>query len=130
MSIITERYDVNLQLGNSYPQRLRLAQNDNGRLFVFTIYNGAIQYIPTENDAITFEGTRSDGFGYSIGCTVNSNGSVQVRPTKSVTGVAGRGFARLVITKADQMIESAEFDIMVERAAYINPAAAMSLDEE
>lgn len=130
MSIITERYDVNLQLGNSYPTRLRLVQGENGRLFVLTVYNGAVQYIPTETDVITFEGTCADGSGYSLDCTINSSGTVQFRPTKKVTGVAGRGFARLVITKADQMIESAEFDIMVERAAYINPAAAMSLDEE
>lgn len=119
MSIITEEYSVNLTLGNSYPTRLRLVQNDNGRLFKFTLYNGATQYIPDpENTAVTFEGTCADGSGYTLDCTINSNGTVQVRPTKKVTGICGRGWARIVVTKQDQIIGSAEFDVVVERAGY------------
>lgn len=119
MSIITEEYSVNLTLGNSYPTRLRLVQNDNGRLFKFTLYNGATQYIPdTETTAVTFEGTCADGSGYTLDCTINSNGTVQVCPTKKVTGVAGKGWARIVVTKADRLIGSAEFDVVVERAGY------------
>ena len=119
MSIITEEYSVNLTLGNSYPQRLRLVQNDNGRLFKFTLYNGATQYIPdTANTVVTFEGTCPDGSGYTLDCTINSNGTVQVRPTKKVTGICGKGWARIVVTKSDQLIGSAEFDVVVERAGY------------
>lgn len=125
MSIITERYDVNLTLGNSYPNRLRLVQNDNGRLYIFTIYNGAVQYIPGDTDVITFNGTCADGSSYSIECTKNSNGTVQVRPTKRVTGVAGKGYARLVITKADQSIGSVEMEVMIERAPFESEISAL-----
>ena len=95
---------------------IMLSQYDEGYNLVFEIYDGASAADDLSGYTATLKGVRSDTLSYSFTGAV-SNNVLTFEIDTTMTGVAGKGTAEIVLTATDVVYATFNMPVFVEKAA-------------
>ena len=113
--MIYQSYDINMIPGG-VPVIVQLSQYDAGtRTLQFTLYKGSELF--TDSGTVTLRGKKPDGNVFEYECTY-SNGVASIVIEEQMTAVAGKVTCELRVTNSGQVVGSANFVMMVEKAPY------------
>ena len=113
--MIYQSYDINMIPGG-VPVIVQLSQYDAGtRTLQFTLYKGSELF--TDSGTVTLRGKKPDGNVFEYECTY-SNGVASIVVNEQMTPVAGKTLCELRVTNNGQVVGSANFIMMVEKAPY------------
>ena len=114
--MITQPYKLNLIPGG-VPVRVPVSQYDAGsRDITFSLYSGCAAFAVPAGAVVTCDGAKPDRKGFSYLATA-SGSTVTVAVTEQMTAVAGEVDCQITIRKDGQVLGSANFLLVVERAA-------------
>ena len=119
--MITQPYNLNLIPGG-VPVRVPVSQYDAGsRDITFAMYHGGTAFAVPAGAVVTCDGAKPDRKGFS--CLAAASGStVTVTVTEQMTAVAGEVDCQITIRKDGNVLGSANFYLVVERAALPDAA--------
>lgn len=128
MSVITQKYDIDLKATGEYPV-VKMSQFDTGsRTIVFTVYHGR-DLAQIDGMVARVDGTRTDGVEFSVACTVGTGSKVSFTISQEMTKIAGKHTAELVILDEDgNPIGTQNFIVEVEPASMSRDSAASADD--
>lgn len=114
--MITQPYNLNLIPGG-VPVRVPVSQYDAGsRDITFSLYHGGTAFAVPAGAVVTCDGAKPDRKGFSYVCTA-AGSTVTVTVTEQMTAAAGEVDCQITIRKDGQVLGSANFLLVVERAA-------------
>ena len=114
--MITQPYNLNLIPGG-VPVRVPVSQYDAGsRDITFSLYHGGTAFAVPAGTVVTCDGAKPDRKGFSYVCTY-SGSTVTVTVTEQMTAVPGEVDCQITIRKDGHVLSSANFLLVVERAA-------------
>ena len=97
---------------------VRLNQYDEDFTLVFDLYASRGTFTIEEGTTAKIRGTKSDGNGYSVDCTLDvETGKVTVEGDVQITAAAEKGQFELTLYKDGKELNTANFTIWVEHAA-------------
>ena len=100
------------------PQVIHVSQYDSDFSIQFKLYASVGTLSIESGTTAEIRGTKGSGTGYSASATLNtSNGTVTVAGSEQMTAVAGRNTFEIVLKKSGKVLGSANFILLVERAA-------------
>ena len=100
------------------PQVIHVSQYDSDFSIQFKLYASVGTLNIESGTTAEIRGTKGSGTGYSASATLNtSNGTVTVAGSEQMTAVAGRNIFEIVLKKSGKVLGSANFVLLVERAA-------------
>ncbi|MBR2654734.1 MAG: hypothetical protein IKD59_09320 [Lachnospiraceae bacterium] len=100
------------------PQVINVSQYDSDFSIQFKLYASVGTLTIESGTTAEIRGTKGSGTGYSASATLNtSNGTVTVAGSEQMTAVAGRNTFEIVLKKSGKVLGSANFVLLVERAA-------------
>lgn len=100
------------------PKIIHLSQYDSDFTLVFRLHASFGVLNIESGTTAEIRGTKKSGTGYSAAATLNvSNGTVTVTGDAQMTAVAGQNIYEIVLTKNNKVLGSANFILLVERAA-------------
>ena len=112
---VNRRIRLNLRNFGNLPA-IMLSQYDEGYNLVFEIYDGASAADDLSGYTATLKGVRSDTLSYSFTGAV-SNNVLTFEIDTTMTGVAGKGTAEIVLTATDVVYATFNMPVFVEKAA-------------
>ena len=125
--MITESYNLDLIPGG-VPVRVPVSQYDAGsRDITFSLYSGGMAFAVPSNAVVTCDGAKPDRKGFSYVCGY-SGSTVTVTVTEQMTAVPGEADCQITIRKDGQVLGSANFLLVVERAALPDGADMSETD--
>lgn len=107
--MIQRNFNLHLHAGHKIPLVINCNQYDSGEQWLFTLYNGAVQYTPSSGAIV---GIKSDRLGIINTGTVDSSGRVVINETRQMTAAVGKNIFELLID--DQTHGTANFVVLVE----------------
>lgn len=107
--MIQRNFNLHLHAGHKIPLVINCNQYDSGEQWLFTLYNGAVQYTPSSGAIV---GIKSDRLGIINTGTVDGNGRVVINETRQMTAAVGKNVFELLID--DQTHGTANFVVLVE----------------
>ena len=114
--MITQTYALNLIPGG-VPVRVPVSQYDaDSRELIFSLYCGNTLFSIPAGAVVTCDGIKPDRKGFSYPATVSGH-AVTVPVTQQMTAAAGLAECQITITKNGKVLGSANFLLVVERAA-------------
>lgn len=100
------------------PKIIHLSQYDSDFSLVFRLHASFGTLNIESGTTAEIRGTKKSGTGYSASATLNtSNNTVTVTGDAQMTAVAGQNTYEIVLTKNNKVLGSANFILLVERAA-------------
>ena len=100
------------------PKIIHLSQYDSDFSLVFRLHASFGTLNIESGTTAEIRGTKGSGTGYSASATLNvSNSTVTVAGDAQMTAVAGQNIYEIVLTKNNKVLGSANFILLVERAA-------------
>lgn len=100
------------------PKVIHLSQYDSDFSLVFRLHASFGVLNIESGTTAEIRGTKKSGTGYSAAATLNvSNNTVTVTGDAQMTAVAGQNIYEIVLTKNNKVLGSANFILLVERAA-------------
>lgn len=100
------------------PLLIRVNQYDSDFSIVFALYSSDSSWTLESGTTAEIRGTKQSGTGYSASATLNTSTKiVTVAGAAQMTAVAGMNIFEIVLKKNNKEISSANFCLMVERAA-------------
>ena len=115
MITITKKLDMS---PHGIPQVIHVSQYDSDFSIQFKLYASVGTLSIESGTTAEIRGTKGSGTGYSASATLNtSNGTVTVAGSEQMTAVAGRNTFEIVLKKSGKVLGSANFILLVERAA-------------
>lgn len=111
----SQTINLNLIPGGAEPV-LNVSQYDKGQTWTFNLYAGGQTFSIPSGSSVTIRGTKPDRKGFAYNCTY-SDSVVTAIEQQQMTAVPGKVPTEIVITKGNEMIGSANFILMVEKAA-------------
>ena len=112
---VNRRIRLNLRNFGNLPA-VMLSQYDEGYNLVFEIFDGASAAGDLSGYTATLKGVRSDTLSYSFTGTI-SNNVLTFEIDTTMTGVAGKGTAEIVLTASGVVFATFNMPVFVERAA-------------
>ena len=112
---VNRRIRLNLRNFGNLPA-IMLSQYDEGYNLVFEIFDGANAAGDLSGYTATLKGVRSDTLSYSFTGTV-SNNVLTFGIDTTMTGVAGKGTAEIVLTASGVVFATFNMPVFVEKAA-------------
>lgn len=107
--MIQRNFNLHLHAGHKVPLVINVNQYDSGEQWLFTLYNGAVQYTPSSGAIV---GIKSDRLGIINSGTVDSAGRVVINETQQMTAAAGKAVFELLIDGGSH--GTANFIVLVE----------------
>ena len=115
MITITKKLDMS---PHGIPQVIHVSQYDSDFSIQFKLYASVGTLSIESGTTAEIRGTKGSGTGYSASATLDtSNGTVTVAGSEQMTAVAGRNTFEIVLKKSGKVLGSANFILLVERAA-------------
>ena len=115
MLTITKKLDMS---PHGVPQVIRVSQYDSDFTLEFKLFASGGNFAISTGTTAEIRGTKQSGTGYSASATLDtSNKIVTVTGAAQMTAVAGMNIFEIVLKKNNKEISSANFCLMVERAA-------------
>ena len=111
----SQTINLNLIPGGAEPV-LNVSQYDKGQTWTFNIYAGGQTFSIPSGSSVTIRGTKPDRKGFAYNCTYSGSVVTAIEQLQ-MTAVPGKVPTEIVITKGTETIGSANFILMVERAA-------------
>lgn len=111
----SQTINLNLIPGGAEPV-LNVSQYDMGQTWTFNLYAGGQTFSIPSGSSVSIRGTKPDRKGFAYNCTY-SGSVVTAIEQQQMTAVPGKVPIEIVITKGNEMIGSANFILMVEKAA-------------
>ena len=100
------------------PKVIHLSQYDSDFSLVFRLHASFGTLNIESGTTAEIRGTKKSGTGYSASATLNTtNNTVTVAGDAQMTAVAGQNIYEIVLTKNNKVLGSANFILLVERAA-------------
>lgn len=100
------------------PKIIHLSQYDSDFSLVFRLHASFGTLNIESGTTAEIRGTKKSGTGYSASATLNTtNNTVTVAGDAQMTAVAGQNIYEIVLTKNNKVLGSANFILLVERAA-------------
>ena len=116
--MIIYTYPLDMVPGGAQKTVVRLNQYDEDFTLVFDLYASNGEFTLQSGTTAKIRGTKPDGNGYSVDCTVNiENGTVTVTGDVQITAASGKGFFELTLYKNGKELNTANFVVWVEAAA-------------
>lgn len=112
---VNRRIRLNLRNFGNLPA-VMLSQYDEGYNLVFEIFDGASAAGDLSGYTATLKGVRSDTLSYSFTGTI-SNNVLTFEIDTTMTGVAGKGTAEIVLTASGVVFATFNMPVFVEKAA-------------
>ena len=112
---VNRRIRLNLRNFGNLPA-IMLSQYDEGYNLVFEIFDGASAAGDLSGYTATLKGVRSDTLSYSFTGTI-SNNVLTFEIDTTMTGVAGKGTAEIVLTASGVVFATFNMPVFVEKAA-------------
>ena len=112
---VNRRIRLNLRNFGNLPA-VMLSQYDEGYNLVFEIFDGASTAGDLSGYTATLKGVRSDTLSYSFTGTI-SNNVLTFGIDTTMTGVAGKGTAEIVLTASGVVFATFNMPVFVEKAA-------------
>ena len=123
---VNRRIRLNLRNFGNLPA-IMLSQYDEGYNLVFEIFDGASAAGDLSGYTATLKGVRSDTLSYSFTGTI-SNNVLTFEIDTTMTGVAGKGTAEIVLTASGVVFATFNMPVFVEKAAV--PDGSIDADVE
>lgn len=115
MLTITKKLDMS---PHGVPQVIRVSQYDSDFTLEFKLFASGGNFAISTGTTAEIRGTKQSGTGYSASATLDtSNKIVTVAGAAQMTAVAGMNIFEIVLKKNNKEISSANFCLLVERAA-------------
>lgn len=111
----SQTINLNLIPGGAEPV-LNVSQYDKGQTWTFNIYAGGQAFSIPSGSSVTIQGTKPDKKGFQYSCAYSGSVVTAIEQLQ-MTAVPGKVPTEIVITKGNETIGSANFILMVERAA-------------
>ena len=125
--MITQPYNLNLIPGG-VPVRVPVSQYDAGsRDITFALYSGGMAFVVPAEAVVTCDGAKPDRKGFSYVCGY-SGSTVTVTVTEQMTAAPGEADCQITIRKDGQVLGTANFLLVVERAALPDGADMSETD--
>lgn len=96
---------------------MKLSQYDVGRSISFIMKDGSERYTVPSGAAVTLEGTKPSGFGFTIACAVEDSVATAVT-TEGMTDEWGTVIAELVVRQGETRIGSSNVRFDIERSPH------------
>lgn len=120
MAVYTQQKILNVIPGQSPQLVVHCSQSDVGSAITFTLYAGSEPFEIPADSAVSVQGVRKDGAGFGPeSCSVSGN-QVTVTLSAAMTAVHGPAVAEITITAPGGTVSTANFALVVERAAFPN----------
>ena len=119
MLTITKKLDISPRsVPHSTPQVINVSQYDSDFEIQFKLYASTGTFTIEEGTTAAIKGTKPSGTGYSADASIDiETKTVTVSGDVQMTAVAGRCIYEIAIYKDNKEINSANFILLVERAA-------------
>ena len=115
MITITKKLDMS---PHGIPQVIHVSQYDSDFSIQFKLFVSVGELNIESGTTAEIRGTKRSGTGYNASATINvSNNTVTVAGDAQMTAVAGRNTFEIVLKKSGKVLGSANFVLLVERAA-------------
>lgn len=115
MLTITKKLDMS---PHGVPQVIRVSQYDSDFTLEFKLFASGGNFAISTGTTAEIRGTKQSGTGYSASATLDTSTKVvTVAGAAQMTAVAGMNIFEIVLKKNNKEISSANFCLMVERAA-------------
>lgn len=115
MLTITKKLDMS---PHGVPQVIRVSQYDSDFTLEFKLFASGGNFALSTGTTAEIRGTKQSGTGYSASATLDTSTKVvTVAGAAQMTAVAGMNIFEIVLKKNNKEISSANFCLMVERAA-------------
>ena len=114
--MITHTFDLDVVPG-SVPVVVHVSQYDDDVRIIFNLYASTGVLNIEQNSTVAIRGTKPDGNGISVECTLDG-AAVTVDLTQQMTAVAGYAIFELTLYQNDHEMNTANFILDVERAAF------------
>lgn len=108
-------YNLDIVPGGS-PVVVPANQYEHGDTITFTITDNGDPFTVPNTAAVTIRGTKPDGKGFDVSCTV-SGGAVRVVITEQMVAAEGDTLTELKIVDSDKTLFTGNFILRVERSA-------------
>lgn len=114
--MITHTFDLDVVPG-SVPVVVHVSQYDDDVRIIFNLYASTGVLNIEQNSTVAIRGTKPDGNGISVECVLDG-AAVTVDLTQQMTAVAGYAIFELTLYQNDHEMNTANFILDVERAAF------------
>ncbi len=114
--MITHNFDLDVVPG-SVPVVVHVSQYDDDVRIIFNLYASTGVLNIEQNSTVAIRGTKPDGNGISVECTLDGS-AVTVDLTQQMTAVAGYAIFELTLYQNNHEMNTANFILDVERAAF------------
>jgi hypothetical protein len=114
--MITHTFDLDVVPG-SVPVVVHVSQYDDDVRIIFNLYASTGVLNIEQNSTVAIRGTKPDGNGISVECVLDGS-AVTVDLTQQMTAVAGYAIFELTLYQNDHEMNTANFILDVERAAF------------
>lgn len=115
MLTITKKLDMS---PHGVPQVIRVSQYDSDFTLEFKLFASGGNFAISTGTTAEIRGTKQSGTGYSASATLDTSTKVvTVAGAAQMTAVAGMNIFEIVLKKNNKEISSANFCLLVERAA-------------
>ena len=120
--MITHQINLDMVPGGA-PEVIHLSQYDNDATLIFSLYASSGLFTVADGTTVAIRGTKTDGNGISLDAAISGT-TVTVDLDQQITAVAGRNVFELTLYKNGKELNTANFIIDVERAAFDKDTAS------